>query len=202
MHGRPALIQPPALLADAAGEYPQGRYQVRPKAAGGGWILSVNFKGKPTHHAVAKGAADGDPLTLNKRVFGDGPTTIEGVVEMLSGGAVKGWPVRLSDPVPNPAAKPKKAAGGAKPKGAKKGGTQAAKGGKGTADANKFGAEHIGRRVKVDGYEGDGTLRFVGAHHVSNLPRCGVELDQPGGKNNGTVKGCRPPHPYCPDGWQ
>ena len=42
---------------------------------------------------------------------------------------------------------------------------------------------------------GDGTLRFVGAHHVSNLPRCGVELDQPGGKNNGTVKGYHPPPP-------
>ena len=47
----------------------------------------------------------------------------------------------------------------------------------------------IGIRVNVGGYDVPGTLRFVGVHAVSGEPRCGVELDEPVGKNNGTIKG-------------
>ncbi len=49
-----------------------------------------------------------------------------------------------------------------------------------------IGTEHVGRRVSVKGY-GDGTLRFYGPHKVDGFPRCGIELDKPLGKNNGTV---------------
>jgi len=45
----------------------------------------------------------------------------------------------------------------------------------------------VGRRVSVDGYACRGYLRFVGAHKVTGEIRCGVELDKPLGKNNGTV---------------
>ena len=41
----------------------------------------------------------------------------------------------------------------------------------------------------MDGYACGGVLRFFGDHKVKNIPRCGVELDQPVGKNNGTVGG-------------
>lgn len=47
----------------------------------------------------------------------------------------------------------------------------------------------IGRRVLVDGYDCVGSLRFVGKHHVKNVTRCGVELDENVGKNNGTIDG-------------
>ena len=47
----------------------------------------------------------------------------------------------------------------------------------------------MGKRVRVDGYACGGVLQFFGNHKVKNIPRCGVELDQPVGKNNGTVGG-------------
>eukprot|EP00051_Salpingoeca_urceolata_P017009 m.229346 g.229346 ORF g.229346 m.229346 type:complete len:99 (+) comp18839_c0_seq8:1928-2224(+) len=46
-----------------------------------------------------------------------------------------------------------------------------------------------GARVSVQGYPGMGTLRFYGPHKLKPGVRCGVELDGPHGKNNGTVGG-------------
>eukprot|EP00050_Salpingoeca_kvevrii_P021077 m.106063 g.106063 ORF g.106063 m.106063 type:complete len:462 (-) comp9166_c0_seq1:956-2341(-) len=59
-------------------------------------------------------------------------------------------------------------------------------------------AKNIGARVFVRGY-GEGVLRFYGPHKQSPGQRCGVELDEPVGKNNGTVRGheyfrCDPKH--------
>ena len=56
----------------------------------------------------------------------------------------------------------------------------------------------VGDRVAVKG-KGAGTVRFAGPHHVEGTPRLGVELDDPTGKNNGTVTGhryfsCAPGH--------
>ena len=47
-----------------------------------------------------------------------------------------------------------------------------------------------GQRARVEGYRGLGWVVFVGpdAHH-SSWPRCGVELDEAVGNNNGTVNG-------------
>ncbi|EDQ86451.1 uncharacterized protein MONBRDRAFT_38456 [Monosiga brevicollis MX1] len=46
----------------------------------------------------------------------------------------------------------------------------------------------VGRRVYVQGY-GEGVLRFYGQHEdPARGTRCGVELDEPVGRNNGTVK--------------
>ena len=55
-----------------------------------------------------------------------------------------------------------------------------------------------GTRVVVDG-AGSGHLAFVGIHATKGLPRCGVTLDSPNGKNNGTINGavyfqCPPGH--------
>jgi hypothetical protein len=58
----------------------------------------------------------------------------------------------------------------------------------------------VGKRVTVEGYNGfKGTIRFVGKHAIEKTPRVGVELDEPIGKSNGTVKGhtyfeCRAKH--------
>ena len=53
-----------------------------------------------------------------------------------------------------------------------------------TADVT---AADVGRRVSVRGYASRGTLRFFGKHHERGTMRCGVELDSPEGKNDGTV---------------
>lgn len=45
-----------------------------------------------------------------------------------------------------------------------------------------------GSKVIVEGM-GAGTLMFYGLHHKKSSPRCGVELDEANGKNNGTVGG-------------
>mmetsp|Transcript_13056 Transcript_13056/g.39290 ORF Transcript_13056/g.39290 Transcript_13056/m.39290 type:complete len:207 (+) Transcript_13056:429-1049(+) len=47
--------------------------------------------------------------------------------------------------------------------------------------------EDVGRLVTVRGYDSVGILRFVGVHKEKGTPRCGVELDHPIGKNDGTV---------------
>eukprot|EP00047_Mylnosiga_fluctuans_P022108 m.113740 g.113740 ORF g.113740 m.113740 type:complete len:773 (+) comp9141_c2_seq1:79-2397(+) len=62
--------------------------------------------------------------------------------------------------------------------------------------APTFQPSDVGKRVTVQGY-GMGTLRFVGPHAKDGKPRCGVELDEPKGLNNGTAGG----HKYfeCPD---
>jgi dynactin complex subunit len=47
-------------------------------------------------------------------------------------------------------------------------------------------ADHVGARVYVVGY-GWGTLHYYGLHATKPGARCGVELDEPRGRNNGTV---------------
>jgi dynactin complex subunit len=53
-----------------------------------------------------------------------------------------------------------------------------------------LGEEHVGRQVSVDGYDMPGTLRYYGPHATKPGMRCGVELSQPVGLNNGTIKVC------------
>lgn len=48
----------------------------------------------------------------------------------------------------------------------------------------------VGSRVDVEGYQSPGTVRYYGPHLVkTNKIVYGVELDDPIGKNNGTVGG-------------
>lgn len=53
----------------------------------------------------------------------------------------------------------------------------------------RFAVDRIGDRVGVLGYESLGTLRFYGERIGGGGLRCGVELDEPVGRNNGTVGG-------------
>merc|ERR1711935_59618 len=57
------------------------------------------------------------------------------------------------------------------------------------AKAGRVKTAKVGDTVSVEGYDCHGTVRFVGKHTESGKPRYGVELDEPVGKNNGTVKG-------------
>lgn len=50
-------------------------------------------------------------------------------------------------------------------------------------------AADVGSRVTVEGYDGQGTLRFFGEHVEKKVLRCGVEFGTAIGKNNGTVGG-------------
>ena len=53
----------------------------------------------------------------------------------------------------------------------------------------KFLATDVRKRVVIQGYDGiKGTIRFIGVHAEDGTDRIGVELDNPVGKNNGTVK--------------
>ena len=67
-------------------------------------MLSVVFKGKPTHHLVSTN--EEGQLQVNKKTFG-GHTSIESLVTAL-GTKQPGWPVALNNPLVNHAA----AAGG------------------------------------------------------------------------------------------
>ena len=54
----------------------------------------------------------------------------------------------------------------------------------------------IGKMVQVEGYNSQGTIRFVGPHHENGSARVGVELESPEAKSDGKFKG----HQYfkCP----
>eukprot|EP00729_Bicosta_minor_P003023 gene3023-18368_t len=67
------------------------------------------------------------------------------------------------------------------------------------AKAPKFTEDSIGIKVNVVDIECEGTVRFVGVHHVNGKPRVGVELDEPLGKHKGTVKAAPPPEPAPPE---
>jgi hypothetical protein len=56
-------------------------------------------------------------------------------------------------------------------------------------DPQNVTAGDVGKHVTVEGYDCGGFLRFVGPHAETGKVRAGVELDQPLGKNNGTVSG-------------
>lgn len=47
--------------------------------------------------------------------------------------------------------------------------------------------DDVGKRVRIQGYSCSGTLRFFGQHKAKGTARCGVELDEPLGKNDGRV---------------
>jgi len=51
------------------------------------------------------------------------------------------------------------------------------------------GANSVGKRCTVNGYDCKGTIRFVGPHHETGKDRVGVELDEAVGKHSGTVNG-------------
>mmetsp|Transcript_5058 Transcript_5058/g.15400 ORF Transcript_5058/g.15400 Transcript_5058/m.15400 type:complete len:998 (-) Transcript_5058:98-3091(-) len=66
-------------------------------------------------------------------------------------------------------------------------------------EANAFESLKIGMRVSVDGYDGLGTVRFLGEHHEHQRLRVGIEFDAKIGKNNGTIDShtyfsCAPKH--------
>ena len=62
----------------------------------------------------------------------------------------------------------------------------------------EFSVRDVGKAVRA-GHYGDGVLRWVGKHHITAVPRVGVELNEPNGRNDGSVKGgryfvCEPGH--------
>lgn len=63
------------------------------------FILSVVYKGKPTHHTVKRNVLDGI-LVVNDKV-NTGANEFAGMVEYLRS-KHKGWPIELTEGVPNP----------------------------------------------------------------------------------------------------
>ena len=58
-----------------------------------------------------------------------------------------------------------------------------------TPSAGGFSKFAVGDNVSVNGYDCEGTVRFVGKHAIDGHPRIGIELDQPVGKHSGKSKG-------------
>jgi len=97
------------LLADGGGEQ-TGKFLVRPKKGStDDFILSVIYKGAPSHHNISRPGA-GEEFTINKTPTGK--SSLGDVVDHLRAKQPK-WPVPLKGHVANPNAKsssPKKVA--------------------------------------------------------------------------------------------
>ena len=78
-----------------AGELPSGKFVIRERNTPDEWVLSVAYKGRPTHHLINK-TADG-LLNINKKDYGNTWHTITDLVATLSQpeGSVPGWPIPL-----------------------------------------------------------------------------------------------------------
>merc|ERR1712146_508892 len=75
-----------------------GKFLVRNKGTStDDYILSVVYKGAPTHHALVR-PSEGAEFTLNKQPTGE--TTIEGVIDAYRSKRPK-WPVPLTEGVPS-----------------------------------------------------------------------------------------------------
>jgi hypothetical protein len=74
-----------------------GRFLVRPREGKPEeYVLGVVFRGRPTHHLVAKG--DNGKILINKRSYGD-CYTIREVILALAKPSVPGWPAQLLEGV-------------------------------------------------------------------------------------------------------
>eukprot|EP00038_Savillea_parva_P018386 m.23378 g.23378 ORF g.23378 m.23378 type:complete len:1389 (-) comp4075_c0_seq1:34-4200(-) len=85
------------LMANGGAKVP-GKFLLRSKTAEGenDYILSVVFKGKATHHAVARSSAS-DTFTVNKKLATPA-TNLDDLVEFLRS-KHKGWPLGLTEGV-------------------------------------------------------------------------------------------------------
>jgi hypothetical protein len=81
------------LLVADGGASITGKFLIRAKGNSAALILSVIYKGSPTHHQLAQ---DGGEFTINKQPTGQ--TTLAGVVEHLGQKRPK-WPVPLTEVV-------------------------------------------------------------------------------------------------------
>lgn len=77
-----------------AAESPAGTFAIRARNTTDTeeWVLSVAYKGRPTHHLIKK--TDG-VLQINKKDYGNTWTTISELVATLSKPGVQGWPIPL-----------------------------------------------------------------------------------------------------------
>eukprot|EP00054_Salpingoeca_dolichothecata_P030073 m.241623 g.241623 ORF g.241623 m.241623 type:complete len:790 (+) comp26590_c1_seq1:61-2430(+) len=97
----PAYLTSAPITKDKAEEHlrdgglENGKFLVRPRAnQAGEYILSVVFKGRPTHHLVKPG--DSGSMVINGKAYGS-PADLEELITLLSSEQLpKGWPVRLT----------------------------------------------------------------------------------------------------------
>jgi hypothetical protein len=85
------------LLKDDDGSFPDGWFVIRehvvPAGASPEWVMSVNYKGKATHHHIAHGPQG---LVVNKKEYGASWSSVHEIVSDLSGeGKPAAWPVKL-----------------------------------------------------------------------------------------------------------
>ena len=93
LHGKTAKSKADTLLLGGGGK--QGRFFVRPHPnQTDAFIVSIMFKGKPTHHKSEKGE-DGF-FVINGKQLGPKATTIEQLVAALAT-KPKGWPVNFAE---------------------------------------------------------------------------------------------------------
>eukprot|EP00040_Diaphanoeca_grandis_P032407 m.196239 g.196239 ORF g.196239 m.196239 type:complete len:676 (-) comp32613_c0_seq1:356-2383(-) len=81
------------------GSFPDGRFGVRHRADTGSYVLSVNFRGKATHHLVS--TVDGE-ININKKNYGQSWSTIEEAMDTLRASPPSGWPIKLTSAAGEP----------------------------------------------------------------------------------------------------
>jgi len=75
------------------GGFPDGRFGVRHREDAGSYVLSVNFRGKATHHLCT--TVDGI-VHVNKKDYGQSWGSIEDAIKTLRTSPPAGWPIKLT----------------------------------------------------------------------------------------------------------
>lgn len=98
-----AIAFPITRCAEILTGQPDGHFILRHRGddAAKDYVMSVNFKGKPTHHLVTPN--EEGHLTVNKKVF-SASSRPDALITALAGTTLpKGWPVRLKAYTPTSA---------------------------------------------------------------------------------------------------
>lgn len=92
-HGNLSKHGAEILLCDKSGSYEDGIFLVRDHTQKGQYVLSLNYKGSPTHHLLS--LKEGH-LAVNGKVYGE-CSSLEALVELLSCATLPpGWPIRFN----------------------------------------------------------------------------------------------------------
>lgn len=165
-----------AKLASAGGD--NGTFLVRKRENEGEWVLSVTFRGKPTHHLCNM---VGGKVMINKKNVADAGTIEEAIARLTKDPLPPGWPVKLLKGcnTDGSSGAPGSGGGGAAARKASKRSSVSGGGKPWLSGPMAKDAASNFLKTKSNGDEGDFFVRPRGADHPDNYVVCVIYKGNP-----------------------